>query len=162
MIGPNPQMNQQPNGAIALVQDQNLPVGSLAEAQVRAPGRRLALLGVLFLDRLKQRLRDPAVVEQDPVNGSLAALGQVADAWLVQEQHHPRGPSIHIGKRGRLDAKTDPFTSLPSQTRYTPVRGHRPASGSEQGARSSCRRDTRRRCSNPGWRPSDNCQTGRA
>ena len=69
--------HQQANRSILLVQHEEPAVAGQAEAQVRATGARSPLLGVLLSDEFQQRLRLSIVVEQDPPNGILAALGQI-------------------------------------------------------------------------------------
>jgi len=79
---------------VPLVQHENLTARARTEAQVRSRGRHLALRDVLLLDELQQRFCRALVVEQNPADRVLPALGKIVGvdiedftARVVAEQH---------------------------------------------------------------------------
>src|SRR5688572_24854389 len=74
--------NQQADGAVALVEDQDLAVRSEPEPQIGPGCWHLPLLVVLFFDQLEQRLRHTVIVEQDPADGTLSAARQFVGAEI--------------------------------------------------------------------------------
>ena len=69
--------HQLADGAVLLVQDEHLPIRSGTEAQIGAGRGIFALFSILGLNQLEQRPGFTPVVEQNPADGILSAVGKV-------------------------------------------------------------------------------------